>query len=374
MSIHTTTKSPDWCETEEPCSEVYPTDCITYTGETINCAGVVNGMDVTTVVNIFLEAYNLICTTTTTINPADCVIGGTAIEIAPFTTTTTTTTIPSTTTTTTFNINNQLSFYYGWEICLFGGPLLVTNNCTSACDLWNSSECIIFYVSPLCAKELSVDCILYTDNTLTTQATSFYDGFYSDGANCYEVVNGVVVNVSVCLAATTTTTTLRIISDCTGIDTVKAPVQVNGNLITSTYTGTSVYEVGAGPGWFVCSGSNAMGDNVWLGFDGTPFTYTINFSIPVNNIRLRIGVLGVPCDETFTFTTSSGDPTITAAFSCFATINGNQITGGLGSSFGPVSGGGGEFIFTVPSSYTSLTISGTDSCGGSLFGIVCSSI
>ena len=115
-----------------------------------------------------------------------------------------------------------------------------------------------------------------------------------------------------------------------------------------------------------------MGENAWLGFNA--FTYTINFSSPVNNIALRIAVMGVPCNETYIFTTSAGNPTITSNFSCDATITGNQITGGLGSSFGPISGGGGEFVLTTPSSYTSITITGTGECAGSLFGIVCSSI
>jgi hypothetical protein len=292
-------------------------------------------------------------------------------------TSTTSSTSSTTTSSTTININSQLSFYYGIPICLFGGPFLSIYDCTSACSGYNPYECTTFYLSPLCSVNLSVGCILYTDNTYTTQVDSSYDGFYSDGTYCYEIVNGIVINKSGCPSPTTTTTTTAYITNCSGINSVRPPVNVNGNAITATYTGINIYPQGLGPGWFICSGANPTGDNVWLGMPNTsndPFTYTIHFSVPVNNIRLKIAVMGVPCDETYTFTTDAGDPTITAVYSCYATITGNQIIGGLGSSFGIISGGGGEFTMTASSSYTSLTISGTSECAGSLFGIVCSSI
>ena len=287
-------------------------------------------------------------------------------------TTTSTTSTTSTTTTTTFNINGNNSFYYAIPICLIGGGDV---SCTGACNIFNSGEfpCTTFYVSPLCSIQLQIGCILYLDNTYTTQAGIMYNGYYSDGQLCYSLVNGVITNITSCPAApTTTTTTFPHITDCTGVETVRPPVSVNGNLITSSHTGT-IFEQGLGAGWGTCSGyPQPFGNNAWLGFNA--FTYTIHFSSPVNNIALRIGVMGVPCDETYVFTTSAGNPTITANYSCYATITGNQITGGLGSSFGPISGGGGEFVLTTPSPYTSITITGTGECSGSLFGIVCSSI
>jgi hypothetical protein len=285
-------------------------------------------------------------------------------------TTTSSTTTTSTTTTTTFNINSNQSFYYAIPVCLLGGGDI---SCTGACNLFNSGEypCTTFYVSPLCFVELSVGCILYLDNTYTTQSNA--TGTFSDGSKCYQILHGVITSVSNCPApATTTTTTIPHITDCTGVETVRPPVSVNGNLITASYTGT-IFGQGLGAGWGICSGeTELMGENAWLGYD--PFTYTIHFSSPVNNIAIRIAVMGVPCNETYVFTTSAGNPTITSNFSCDATITGNQITGGLGSSFGPISGGGGEFVLTTGSPYTSITITGTGECSGSLFGIVCSSI
>lgn len=304
-------------------------------------------------------------TTTSTIFPTT-----TTTSTANPTTTTTSTITPTTTTTTTFNINNPMSFYYGIPICL-GYPTL---SCSISCNTYTPLECVTFYVSPLCSINLSAGCILYVDDTYTTQATSA-NGIYSNGQSCYNVVNGVITSVSTCPSPTTTTTTTAHITNCSGIVSVRPPVNVNGNAITSTYTGSGIYAQGLGSGWLICSGAHAIGDNFWLGYDyGQPFTYTINFSNPVNNIAIMIAVLGVPCDETYTFTTSSGNPTITANYSCFATISGNQITGGLGSVFGPIDGGGGEFVITAPSPYTSITISGIGQCAGSLFGIVCSSI
>ena len=284
--------------------------------------------------------------------------------------TTTSSTSSTTSSTTTSNINSPMSFYYGIPICL-GYP---TSSCSISCNAYTPLECLTFYVSPLCSINLSVGCILYIDDTYTTQATSA-NGIYSNGQSCYNVVNGVITSVSTCPSPTTTTTTTAYITSCSGIVSVRPPVNVNGNAITSTHTGSGIYEQGLSAGWLICSGSHAIGDNFWLGYDyGQPFTYTINFSNPVNNIAIMIAVLGVPCDETYTFTTSSGNPTITANYSCFATISGNQITGGLGSVFGPVDGGGGEFVITASSPYTSITISGIGQCAGSLFGIVCSSI
>jgi hypothetical protein len=289
-------------------------------------------------------------------------------------TTTSSTTTTSTTTTTTVNINSNLSFYYGIPICLVGGGDM---SCSTACFLFNAGEypCVTFYVSPLCSVGLSVGCILYLDNTYTTQAGIAYNGYYSDGEKCYTLINGVITNISDCPVppiTTTTTTTILHITDCTGVETVRPPVSVNGTLITSTHTGT-IFEQGLGSAWGICSGhSESFGENAWLGF--STFTYTINFSNPVNNIAFRIAVMGVPTTETFTFTTNAGTPTITSNFSCHAVISGNQIIGGPGSSFGPISGGGGEFVITAPSSYTSITISGPGDSTGSLFGIVCSSI
>ena len=82
---------------------------------------------------------------------------------------TTTTSYPpqsTTTTSTTININSPLSFYYGIPICLYG----YGNDCYDVCNGFNPIECTTFYVSPLCAVNLSIGCILYLDNLYTTPA------------------------------------------------------------------------------------------------------------------------------------------------------------------------------------------------------------
>lgn len=325
LSTGCTTHCPDG----ETCETIYSSDCILYTGPDIDCYGITNGMSITEIVEILISYF------------------------------------PSCT-----DVNNPLFFDKAWEICL-AGPPITTSTCNAACNGYDPIECVKFYTAPLCAKELQVDCILYDDDQYVTQS-AWASGFYSDGVHCYEILNGVVTEVLNCPPATTTTTTIRVITDCTGITCVRPPVQVNGNLITSTYTGTSVFQAVPLQGWFSCS--TLMDENFWLGFDGTPFTYTIHFSNPVNNVRLLLGVMGRYEDEVFTFTTSSGNPTITVNSSCYASVVGNQIIGGNTTV---TNGGGGEFTFTTGSPYTSLTISGNGSTpqqGGTLFGIVCSSI
>lgn len=51
-------------------------------------------------------------------------------------------------------------------------------------------SCFFSICSPLI-----VGCKLYTNNTATTLVT---DGFYSDGIDCYQVVSGIITNISTC--------------------------------------------------------------------------------------------------------------------------------------------------------------------------------
>jgi hypothetical protein len=83
------------CTNPETCTTIISSDCVVYEGISLQQYGIENGATAT---EIIIQLANLVfpnCTTTT-INPADCVINGTAIQIPPFTTTTTTI-LPTTT-------------------------------------------------------------------------------------------------------------------------------------------------------------------------------------------------------------------------------------------------------------------------------------
>lgn len=65
--ICTTTVCPD----SQPCYDTVETDCVIYTGNDYDCAGIANGMTITQVMTAILTAVNLVeCTTTTTAAPS----------------------------------------------------------------------------------------------------------------------------------------------------------------------------------------------------------------------------------------------------------------------------------------------------------------
>jgi hypothetical protein len=110
-----------------------------------------------------------------------------------------------------------------------------------------------------------------------------------------------------------------------------------------------------------------------------PFTYTLTFSQPVNNIRLAIGGMGgvtYTTQESFAFNTNGGVPTLTSCKGCFGNINGNTVTASLASAGAQSSGisAGGILTITSPNNYTTLTISGPGGVYGSTFAICSNSI
>ena len=110
-----------------------------------------------------------------------------------------------------------------------------------------------------------------------------------------------------------------------------------------------------------------------------PFTYTLTFSQPVNNIKLAIGGMGgvtYTTQESFAFNTNGGTPTLTSCKGCFGSINGNTVTASLASAGAQSSGisAGGILTITSPSNYTTLTISGPGGVYGSTFAICSNSI
>jgi hypothetical protein len=170
---------------------------------------------------------------------------------------------------------------------------------------------------------------------------------------------------------TPTPTPTRAGFTCSG--SVVPPATINGVEITATSTGS----VGLYPDAFTSCGSiTTPADSIYLG-QGGAFTYTMNFSVPINNLIVFItgsGVIGNPSSlENFIFTTNTGTgiPSITSGINCFSTIVGNQIFAGAGDS---PTGGGGQFVITNNVNFTSVTISGNGGSAGSVLSVCANSI
>jgi len=151
---------------------------------------------------------------------------------------------------------------------------------------------------------------------------------------------------------------------------VVPPTTINGVFITSTFSGS----VSNFPSPFSsCDGSyETPANSIWLG-ENENFSYTLNFSQPVNNLVIIITATGSTINEEFTFTTNTGIPTITSSGSCLSTINGNTISSGL-TPPDYVGGGGGIFTITGSTAFTSITITGPGGASGSLFSLCSNSV
>ena len=166
----------------------------------------------------------------------------------------------------------------------------------------------------------------------------------------------------------TTTNSLQISSFCSGSHA--PPVTINGIYITEMHTGyVTLYPYSY---LFVCSGPTSIAPNsIWLG-DGGPFTYTLNFSQPVNNLTIALTACGGSANENFIFVTNMGIPTINTSVSCDATIVGNEIISGAAAP--QPDGGGGIFTIVAPNNFTSMVISGDGGDGGSILSICPNSV
>ena len=154
---------------------------------------------------------------------------------------------------------------------------------------------------------------------------------------------------------------------CSG--SVVPPATINGVVITDSSTGS----VGTyAPAFTSCGSVTTPPNSKDLGAFGV-FTYTMNFSVPINNLIVFITGTGVGGNENFIFTTNTGTgiPTITSSISCFSTIVGNQIFSGAGAGS---NGGGGQFVITNNINFTSVTISGNGGLAGSLLSVCANSI
>ena len=166
----------------------------------------------------------------------------------------------------------------------------------------------------------------------------------------------------------------------------------NGITIVPSYVGPAqspsffapTDQINPGP-FQCCTGPDAIyvpPFTVWLGQQPGDYSYTLTFSQSVNNIKIQYkgtndnlslgGPSAIP--EVFTWVTNGGTPSISLCKGCYQTINGNVVSGSDANSGTPGEIGGGLITITAPSSYTTLTLSGTGRNNGTLFSICSSSI
>jgi hypothetical protein len=186
------------------------------------------------------------------------------------------------------------------------------------------------------------------------------------GAYC--IYNNNPYNISGCPVVPTPTPTPTNGLNCSS--SVVPPTTISGIVVTESSTGSvSTY----GPTSTSC-GITTPANSKWLGLGGA-FTYTMNFSVPINNLIVFIvgtGWNSGPEQENFIFTTNTGSgiPSISTTDSCYTTIVGNEIFSGGA----PIDGGGGKFLITNSVNFTSVTISGNGGYLGSLLSICANSI
>jgi hypothetical protein len=141
---------------------------------------------------------------------------------------------------------------------------------------------------------------------------------------------------------------------CLGGFCVSPPETVNGVNITSVVFGNvttfpNVYQ-GCTPATIT-----VPQNTIWVGCPscGGSFSYTYNFSQPVNNLVFKI--LGSDAGEVYNFLTSNGNPTLSVNASCGYTISGSQALCTFSTP-----NGGAACCLTISDStdFTSLTIFG----------------
>lgn len=183
--------------------------------------------------------------------------------------------------------------------------------------------------------------------------------------------------------------------ECIGLPLkLSTPVTYGDVTISPTYTGPLFNAQSGTPGaadnlflspQFGCTGSNVVNHpsySVWLGgAQQNPYTYSLNFSEPVNNIKLiydgnDTNVLGT-LYETFIWDTNGGTPNISLCKGCGQIINGNTISASWGTvPVYPEIGisGGGIITISAPLNYTTLTLRSPGGNQGTVFGICSGSV
>ena len=145
---------------------------------------------------------------------------------------------------------------------------------------------------------------------------------------------------------------------------IQPPMTVNGIFITSELTGTSLNVPIA---YSSCNNTVISPPNILtLGYS-SPFTYKLNFSVPITSVVMYItgaGLQNIDCAENFTVNTNSGIPSITSPTNCFTTINNNVITMNTNGS-SQIGAAGGIFLISNPTPFTSVSVAGLQVCAGS---------
>lgn len=151
-------------------------------------------------------------------------------------------------------------------------------------------------------------------------------------------------------------------------ESVVPPTVLDGVSVTSTWTGSVTTYPTA---WTSC-GFTTPASSIHVGASGA-FTYTFDFSEPVNDLVFIITATGTGVDEEFTVNVDgAGIPDVIDEGSCFTTVVGNLISSGAGA--GP-DGGGGAFRVNDPGGpYTSVTLSGPGGSAGSLIALCSNSV
>jgi hypothetical protein len=175
-----------------------------------------------------------------------------------------------------------------------------------------------------------------------------------------------------------------------GLPPINSPNTVTYNGVTISATGTGLAE-NMWAYWYynttsACSNIQfvpcqgvGLGANPFIpGFSGPEynFYYTMNFSQPVNNIKVIMsamnGTPGFTPIETFTFTSNGGNVSISSNNNCYSIINGNMITANEGGVATP--GGQGTFLISAQTPFNELTVVGPGGLGGTIMGVDCSTI
>jgi len=160
---------------------------------------------------------------------------------------------------------------------------------------------------------------------------------------------------------------------------VGTSVVYNGVVITATGSGSISFSPSGTASTSCPLSPSTLSNSVMLGFNlPTPFTYTLNFSVPVNNIQLRLvnysaRNLSTQAVESFTFVTNAGTPTISSPQFCNATITGNVIAAILPPP-NSVLNSSGRFIISNATPYVSITITGPGGLAGTIFEVCSNSV
>lgn len=161
------------------------------------------------------------------------------------------------------------------------------------------TTCIFTTCSPVI-----VGCKLYQDNNATILAS---DGFYSNGTNCYQVVSGVITNISVCIPPDT-----HILSSNVWIFNISRPAYVDAK---NSNTSDTVINSGTQNVGNALDSQNEIGRLLAV-FDTTvvsvlPTSGTVSFYIPTNSVTTPLTFNNIKPNTTFlpsqVMTTSNWD-------------------------------------------------------------------